>query len=152
MLSKVNAGWEDLDLLPELAKRGIYDPSKIKLQEVVSMYSSLLPNSYPPIEDLLKMNGNATRGKATAQRCVMCHTVGDNGVNFGPSLNGWGKTQTRDVIFRSIIDPNSDIAHGYNGSEINLKDGRKIHGLLLKDSDPYIIPSMGGVQQIVPKS
>jgi putative membrane-bound dehydrogenase-like protein len=152
LLSKVNAGWEDLDLLPELAKRGIYDPSKIKLQEVVSMDSSLLPNSYPPIEDLLKMNGNATRGKATAQRCVMCHTVGDNGVNFGPSLNGWGKTQTRDVIFRSIIDPNSDIAHGYNGSEINLKDGRKIHGLLLKDSDPYIILSMGGVQQIVPKN
>ena len=31
-----------------------------------------------------------------------------------------------------------------------MKDGRKIHGLILKESDPYIILSMGGVQQIIP--
>ena len=80
----------------------------------------------------------------------MCHQVGDAGAEFGPALNGWGQNQTRDVIFRSIIEPNLDIAHGYSGNEILLKDGRKIHGILLKESDPYIILSIGGIQQIVP--
>ncbi|MCB1120741.1 MAG: c-type cytochrome [Verrucomicrobiae bacterium] len=150
LLNKANGDWENLNLLPELAERGIYDPSKIELQEIVSVDSSLIPNNYPPMDQLLKLNGNAARGKVTAQRCVMCHQVGDVGANFGPVLNGWGKTQTREVIFRSIIEPNADIAHGYTGYEIQLNDGRKIDGLLLKSTEPYIIMSMGGVQQIVP--
>lgn len=150
LLNKAHGDWKDLELLPGLAKRGIYDPSKIELREIVSMDPSISPGNYPPMEQLLKMQGNGDHGRITAQRCVMCHQIGDAGVDFGPSLNGWGKTQTREVIFRSIIEPNADIAHGYQGYEILLNDGRKIHGLMLKNTDPYIIVSMGGVRQIVP--
>lgn len=150
LLNRATGNWNDLDLLPELAERGIYDPSKIQLQEVLSTDSSTVSNSYPPMDELLAMSGDVGRGKSVAMRCVMCHQVGDVGAEFGPALKGWGQNQTRDVIFRSIIEPNSDIAHGYSGNEILLKDGRRIHGILLKESDPYIILSMGGVQQIVP--
>ena len=150
LLNRSTGSWQDLDLLPELADRNIYDPSKIELQEVVSIDSASIPHNYPPMEELLKLKGDADRGHAVALRCVMCHKVGDAGIEFGPALNGWGQTQTREVIFTSLIEPNADIAHGYNANVINLKDGRKIHGVLLKESDPYIILSMGGVQQIVP--
>ena len=150
LLNRATGTWNDLNLLPELAQRGIYDPSKIQLQEVLSIDSAEVASNYPPMEELLAMDGNAARGKNVALRCVMCHQVGDAGAEFGPALNGWGHNQTRDVIFRSIIEPNVDIAHGYSGNEILLKDGRKIHGILLKESDPYIILSIGGIQQIVP--
>ena len=150
LLNRSTGNWKDLDILPELATRGIYDPSKIEVQEIVSIDSATIPNPYPSMEKLLSMKGDAGRGKVTAQRCVMCHQIGDAGIEFGPSMNGWGQTQTREVIFRSIIDPNSDISHGYSGYEISLKDGRKVHGLMLKESDPYIMMSMGGVQQIIP--
>ena len=150
LLNRANGFWKNLNLLPTLAKRDIYDPSKVKLQEVVSTNSADISSTYPSMDKLLAMKGDAVRGKTAAQRCIMCHQVGDVGVEFGPSLNGWGQTQTRDVIFTSIIEPNADIAHGYRGNQIVLKDGRTIDGVLLTESDPYIILSMGGIQQIVP--
>ncbi len=150
LLNRSTGPWKDLNLLPQLAQRDIYDPSKITLQDIGSIDSATIPSNYPPMEELLAMKGDPVRGKAAAQRCIMCHLVGDVGVEFGPSLNGWGQTQTRDVIFRSIIDPNADIAHGYRGNQIVLNDGRTIDGMLLKEGDPAIILSMGGVQQIVP--
>lgn len=152
LLNRSSGPWKDLDLLPELAERNIYNPDKIQVQEIVSVDSAEVSSDYPPMEELLAMEGNANRGGVAIQRCVMCHKVGDAGVDFGPSLNGWGQTQTREVIFRSIIDPNADIAHGYDGREIKTKEGKTIHGLLLKESDPYIILSMGGVTQIVPEA
>jgi putative heme-binding domain-containing protein len=150
LLNRATGDWKDLDILPELAKRGIYDPSKIKLQEIISIDSSTISSNYPSMDKLLAMKGDVNRGKTAAQRCVMCHQLGDAGIEFGPSLNGWGQTQTREVVFRSIIEPNADISHGYVGYQIELNDGRKIDGMILKESDPYIILSMGGVQQIVP--
>ncbi|MEO0448520.1 MAG: hypothetical protein AAF191_20855 [Verrucomicrobiota bacterium] len=76
----------------------------------------------------------------------------DVGVEYGPSLVGWGATQTREVIFRSLIDPSADIAHGYQGTELLLKGAGKevIHGMMLSDGDPKIIRSMGGLTQMVP--
>ena len=52
------------------------------------------------IEDALVLKGNAERGKITVSRCVMCHEAGGVGVQFGPALDGWGKTQTTEVIAR----------------------------------------------------
>ena len=34
----------------------------------------------------------------------MCHQIGGAGLEVGPPLDGWGKTQTREVIVRSIVD------------------------------------------------
>ncbi len=39
------------------------------------------------------MKGYVERGKTTIQRCVMCNKVGDVGIDYGPSLNGWSQKQ-----------------------------------------------------------
>jgi len=85
-------------------------------------------------------------------RCVMCHQVDGAGVDYGPSLKGWGKTQSKEVIANSIINPSADIAHGYTGYAAYLKDKSAIHGLMINNSDPIIIKSTGGVTQMIPKS
>ena len=50
----------------------------------------------------------------------------------------------------AIVNPSNDIAHGYDGSEITLIDGRKIHGLVLSGGNPLIVQSTGGVTQLIP--
>ena len=82
----------------------------------------------------------------------MCHQINGQGVEFGPSLDGWGLSQPSEIIAQALIDPSKDIAHGYDGVELILKDGTIIHGMLLTEGDIMIVRSMGGQNQFVPKS
>ena len=54
------------------------------------------------------------------------------------------------MIATAIVDPNADIALGYSGTEIRTKDGLTIQGLVIKQNDPVMMRSMGGVTQIIP--
>ena len=117
--------------------------------EVNSKDPSNTATTYPSIEKFLTIQGNKEKGKILVQRCISCHQVGNTGIDFGPALTDWGTTQTKKAIFQSIVNPNLDIAHGFEGYEIELKNGKKIHGLLIKQSDPYIIISEGGIRQVV---
>ena len=55
-------------------------------------------------------------------------------------------------MITAIVNPSNDIAHGYEGTEVTLADGRKIHGLVLSGGNPLIIQSTGGVTQMIPAS
>ena len=81
---------------------------------------------------------------------MLCHTIGGTGAEVGPALDGWGRGKSPDVIATAIVDPNADIALGYDGTEIRTKDGLTIQGLLIKQDDPVMMRSMGGVTQIIP--
>jgi putative heme-binding domain-containing protein len=82
----------------------------------------------------------------------MCHQIGGQGVEFGPSLAGWGRSQPAEIIAQALIEPSKDIAHGYEGFELNTKDGISIHGMILTEGDIFIVRSMGGQNQYVAKS
>jgi len=75
--------------------------------------------------------------------------IGANGVEYGPELTTWRHTQSTEIILRSLIDPDADIAHGFAGTEVQTADGLTIHGLLISDSDPVIIRSAGGITQML---
>ncbi|MFK7909536.1 MAG: PVC-type heme-binding CxxCH protein [Akkermansiaceae bacterium] len=140
--------WKAMNLMAELKKRGIYDPSNITATPIT------VPAPKKPkfsVADVLKLKGNADKGKSTMMRCVMCHQVGKTGPAYGPHLQGWGIAQTPDVIARAIIEPSADIAHGYGGSVVQLKKGGEIHGLLISNGDPLVIKSTGGVTQMIPR-
>ena len=102
------------------------------------------------VEEIARLNGDASRGKTTAMRCVMCHSIGGAGAELGPALDGWGRGKSNDVIARAIVQPNAEIAHGYDATEIKTKDGLTIQGVLIKEGDPLMIRNMGGITQIVP--
>lgn len=150
LLNRSSNDWQDLGLMPKLAERGIYDPAKVVVQEIIAPDPQDIPNTLPPVADILALEGDVALGKLAAQRCIMCHQIEGVGVEYGPTLTGWGKTQTREVIVNSIYNPSSDISHGYDGTEIKTKDGKTIHGLLIKEGNPLIIISTGGITQIIP--
>ncbi|MEO0415325.1 MAG: PVC-type heme-binding CxxCH protein, partial [Verrucomicrobiota bacterium] len=43
------------------------------------------------VSEVLKLEGDPHRGKATIGRCYMCHQVNGAGVDFGPALDEWGR-------------------------------------------------------------
>jgi putative heme-binding domain-containing protein len=80
----------------------------------------------------------------------MCHRIAGQGVDYGPALDGFASRQTRDVVVTGIVNPSHDIAHGFEGTEITLIDGRKIHGMVLSGGNPVIVQSTGGLTQMIP--
>lgn len=149
LLNRMSNDWADHGLMPALKAAGIYDPETIVLRE------SLVPRPAPDlpelsIDEIAALEGDSARGKATATRCVMCHSVDGVGAEVGPALDGWGRGKSAEVIATAIVRPDAEIAHGYNGTEIRTKDGLTIQGLLIKEGDPLMMRSMGGVTQVIP--
>lgn len=149
LLNRISSDWADHDLRPALKAAGIYDPDAIVLREaVVPKPAADLPEL--SVEEIVRLTGDAGRGKNTATRCLMCHAVGGAGADLGPALDGWGRGKSADVIATALVRPSAEIAHGYEGTELRTKDGLTIQGVLIKEGDPLMMRSMGGITQIIP--
>jgi putative membrane-bound dehydrogenase-like protein len=149
LLNRMSNDWAAYGLPAALKAAGIYDPDAIVLREVfVPQPTGDLPEL--AIEDVARLTGDAARGAGTAARCLTCHAIDGAGADMGPALDGWARGKSAAVIATAIVRPSAEIAHGYDGTELRTKDGLTIQGVLIKDGDPLMIRSMGGVTQIVP--
>ncbi len=148
-MNLLTGDWASLGLGPALKTAGVYDPDAIVLKEaVIPPPSADLPTL--SAEEISRLTGNAARGKETAARCQMCHNIGGTGAELGPVLDGWGRGKSSEVIATAIVNPNAEVAFGYDGTELKTKDGVTIQGVLIKQGDPLMMRSMGGVTQIIP--
>ena len=149
LLNRMSGDWSEFELRPALKAAGIYDPEAITLREIVTPKPAAdLPQL--AVEDIVKLTGNAARGKEISTRCVMCHSIAGTGADFGPALDGWGRGKSPEVIATAIVRPSAEIAQGFDGVEIKTKDALTIQGILIKDGDPLMMRSMGGVTQVIP--
>ena len=149
LLNRMSNTWADYGLRPALKAAGIYDPDTVTLREAVVPPP---PPNLPElsVEESVRLTGDAARGKNTATRCLMCHAIQGTGAELGPALDGWGRGKSPDVIATAIIQPSAEIAHGYDATELKTKDGLTIQGVLIKEGDPLMMRSMGGITQIIP--
>ncbi len=150
LLNYKDTRWREFGLNAELKTRGLYDPDMVVINESVVPIAP--PAKLPPAAAIAALTGNAKRGADLAQACRLCHRVGEQGVDYAPSLASIGTRQATEALILSIIDPSADIAHGYDGTELTLKDGKVIHGLLQSSTDPLVIQSTGGTTQLIPAS
>ena len=104
----------------------------------------------PPDEEIVALKGDAARGGSLVAACYLCHRIGAQGTDYGPNLTAFGKMQPPEVIVAALVNPSADIAHGYDGDTITLKDGKIIQGKVLSSGDPLVVESMGGVTQLIP--
>jgi putative membrane-bound dehydrogenase-like protein len=149
LLNRLSNSWADYGLLPALKTAGIYDPESIVLREVVVPKP---PADLPElsVDQIVRLTGDAARGKNAATRCLMCHAIGGVGAELGPALDGWGRGKSAEVIATALVQPSAELAQGYEGMELKTKDGLTIQGLLIKQGDPLMMRSMGEVTQIIP--
>lgn len=67
-----------------------------------------------------------------------------------PELAGWVKDHGIEAFFDAVRNPSAGIAHGYEWTQVTLKDGGQIDGIARSSGDPMMIDSMGGVSQFIP--
>ena len=110
------------------------------------------------MNEILNLPGDPARGKLVTAKCNLCHKIEGLGTDYGPNLRGWARNQGKEVIIRAIADPSAEIALGYGGTEVILKNGGRIHGIAFNNSDlgrddspPVVIQSAGGQTQLIPR-
>lgn len=149
MLNRATGEWKDFGAMPLLKQHGIYDPEKVEVMGV--LVPAPTKSQLPSASELAKLKGDPAVGKMVATACTACHRIEGLGVDYGPDLRGWVASQGIEPFLESMLNPSADIAHGYDGEIVTLKDGRKIHGLIYSQGDPLMIRSTGGITQLIPQ-
>ena len=94
-------------------------------------------NPLPPIEVLVKKNGNAGEGKKLyngVATCSQCHQVGAEGKNVGPALTEIGSKLSKDAMYASILAPSAGISHNYESFAARTDEDEVIIGLMVSDT------------------
>lgn len=152
LLSRRGNDWKEFEVAESLKASGVYDPDTVQLAAVEFPPIPEDAPKLPPVEEILKLAADASRGQAAFGACLSCHQVGGTGPDYGPDLTAFGAQQPREVIVNAILNPSSDISHGYDGMELKTKDGLTIIGMVVANGDPVVMKCVGGVIQRVPKS
>lgn len=151
LLQRMSTDWRDHDLGPQLKLRRIYDPDTVTLQDAVVPPRQPLPEAMR-VPNVLALTGDAARGRDGFVRCTMCHALGGDGADVGPALDGWTRGKTPAAIAAALVDPDAGIAHGYAAVSVQTREGQTIQGLVIKDGDPLMVRSMGGLTQVIPQA
>jgi quinoprotein glucose dehydrogenase len=141
-----------LDLLDAVTKH--QTPAIIKK---VAQYESGRPAGDPLAkwgESLL--GGDAETGRRifferSEVSCLRCHKVQGAGGDVGPDLTGIGAKQKREYLLEAIVDPDKQIAQGYETVVLTLKDGKVKSGILkAEDKKEVRLMTAEGTVVLVP--
>ncbi len=110
--------------------------------------SKLSPDSLKAAYEGSLMGGDVERGLRifydnNSAQCVRCHSFGDYGGNAGPRLNGVAARLTRPQILEALIDPSASLAPGFGTVSLDLKNGKKINGILQQEKPNGLLLKIG---------
>jgi quinoprotein glucose dehydrogenase len=90
----------------------------------------------------------------TEVSCLRCHKAAGEGVGeVGPDLTGIGSKQKRGYLLESIVEPNKQIAKGFETVELTLSSGQIRSGVLKsEDAKEVRLMTPEGALIVVPKS
>lgn len=104
--------------------------------------------SLPPIAQLVKLKGDAAKGKlifAKAEStCTLCHRIGDKGADFGPALSEIGSKLGKDVLYQSILEPNAGVSMGFETWSIVMKNGQAAMGIIRSETNDQLVLALPG--------
>ena len=94
--------------------------------------------------------GDAAKGMEMFRTaCSSCHRIGETGRPFGPDLLSVSN-QTNINLLTMILDPNKNIAPGYDGYLIETRDGRTLAGILASESSTAVmVRTPDGGEQVI---
>jgi putative membrane-bound dehydrogenase-like protein len=104
--------------------------------------------------DAASRRGDVTRGKEVFRSaCSGCHRIGNTGSEVGPNLVDLGGRLTKGYMLTQILDPNANIAGGYEEYIIETVDSRTVTGIMVEDSATSVaLRRKGGDQDTVLRS
>jgi quinoprotein glucose dehydrogenase len=142
-----------LDLLEAAAKRPTAD-----IKARLAKYEAARPKN----DHLARFREALQGGDAESGRriffsraevsCLRCHKVKGEGGEVGPDLFGIGAKQKRDYILESIVDPNRQIAQGFDTVVVTTTKGQTYSGVLkMEDAKQLRLITPEGKVIVVPK-
>ncbi|MGE5943163.1 MAG: PVC-type heme-binding CxxCH protein [Flavobacteriales bacterium] len=108
-------------------------------KETVDKAKTYLPNSIVSetpttvanLKAILALDGNASKGKTVFNRyCSVCHIANKDGFDFGPNLSEIGAKLPEEGLFDAIVNPSAGINFGYETSQLTMKDGSTLMGII----------------------
>ncbi len=124
-----------LDLLDAALSRGTKE-----LQARVSEFNaSRQPDDHLRDYREALAGGSAARGSETFfgradLSCRRCHKIDGNGGDVGPDLSRIGLDKNREYLLESMVDPNRQIAKGFETAVLQMEDGL-VHAGIIKSDD-----------------
>jgi putative heme-binding domain-containing protein len=104
-------------------------------------------------DGFVRSKGDAALGARVFEtKCAICHTIAGKGAKVGPQLDGIG-IRGLDRLLEDILDPNRNVDQAFRTTILNLKDGKMVVGLLLKEEGGvYVMADSMGKEVRVPKN
>lgn len=155
-LSATGAMTDDMfiDLEKPLLKQA---PAKAPATVVMPVITNNNPNRQKVvaqyITDTARLEGDAKRGAAVFQKaCMICHKVGDLGVEVGPDLKTVA-TKPREQLIEAIFDPNRAVEQRNAPTQVTKKDKTLVVGQLASETPGNLtIRLPGGAEVVVLRS
>ena len=143
-LDALIAGTLPKELALELVEAASTRPS-VAVKSRLEKYQSTKPNTdkLSPYREAL-YGGNAADGKKiffekVEASCLRCHKIDNEGGEAGPNLTGIGSRKPREYFLESIVDPNAQIAAGFESVIVELKNGTSYAGILKSETDQELV-------------
>jgi putative membrane-bound dehydrogenase-like protein len=114
-----------------------FDEFKAEIATVYPLPPSRNDQPLPPLAQLLKRNGDVSRGKVvfnTVGKCITCHQVAGEGKEVGPNLSEIGSKLSREAMYESILYPSAGISHNFETWSAETADGNVVTGIKLSDT------------------
>jgi putative heme-binding domain-containing protein len=95
--------------------------------------------AFEKFRQLAEAPGDLEKGRALfASSCQICHTVGGQGTQIGPVLNGAAASGV-EAMLRAILTPNAAMEAGYRTFRVELNDGDIVDGFLVSRTDDALL-------------
>ncbi|MEA3208958.1 MAG: hypothetical protein QOE70_2015 [Chthoniobacter sp.] len=127
-----------------------YAALKNEIEQLFPAPATLGGKPLASIAELVKLTGDATKGRAVFERaessCIICHRINDKGADVGPALSEIGTKLPKEAIFDAIINPNASISMGFETNQLTTRDGAGGMGILRSETkDEIVLALPGGV-------
>lgn len=98
----------------------------------------------PPIDELLRRQGDPARGEAvffrkSSEACASCHRVQGRGRWVGPDLSTIGVKYGKGELLNSILNPSAAISYNFRSLVLALSDGRVVTGLPVEETPQKLV-------------
>ena len=87
--------------------------------------------------------GDAERGRRvffekSEVSCSRCHIAGGHGGEVGPNLSKIGNEKPRDYLLMALVQPNKDIAKGFETLVVETDEGKVISGIVKQETATHL--------------
>jgi putative membrane-bound dehydrogenase-like protein len=138
-------GLKDKRVADRLAKVwGQVQPASSQRAALTTKYKAILTDDAIAKADLSKGR------QLYIKNCAACHKLYDDGGDIGPPLTG-SQRHNLDYILENVLDPSAVVPREYQVTTIDLKNERRINGIIKAETDKSLTVQTTNETLLIPK-